>query len=285
MSRARLVVVEGNISAGKSTLARDIAEQLNYRLFLEPVIGNPYLSRFYADPRKYALRMQIWLLRQRFATYVKAWRHIGGTGQGAILDRSVFSDWVFAEKNRLDGNISRSGFIYYSELRLKMLAGLPRPDAVLYLDVSPAECFRRVHHLRQRAAEAGIPLDYLQGLAGCYHQLLDDLETKAAVGRAVQRALPSQPPPIDLNLLANVARLRELSKPSRKFEDDWTDDEADSSLSLEDATDFGLQTTSVEAVAVVAAKRCALAALDNKEPLDRKRGISALPHAGAPWES
>ena len=86
------------------------------------------------------------------------------TGQGVILDRSVFSDWVFAEKNRLDGTIDAAGFAYYEALRAQLLRGLPLPSVTLYLDVAPQVCFDRVHKLRGRDCESGIPLDYLAGL-------------------------------------------------------------------------------------------------------------------------
>lgn len=65
----RLIIVEGNISAGKSTLCRMLSDELNFALFLEPTIENPFLDKFYKEPRKFALPMQLWLLKQRYITY------------------------------------------------------------------------------------------------------------------------------------------------------------------------------------------------------------------------
>ena len=46
-----VVIVEGNIGAGKSTLCRQLAEKMNYTIFLEPTVGNPYLEKYYvSDP-------------------------------------------------------------------------------------------------------------------------------------------------------------------------------------------------------------------------------------------
>jgi deoxyadenosine/deoxycytidine kinase len=93
-------------------------------------------------------------------------------GQGVILDRSVFSDWVFAEKNRVDGTIDQQGFgetsfcvssnrfsfralrrsDYYMALRKQMLQNLPTPSITLYLDVSAETCFERVHNMRERVS-------------------------------------------------------------------------------------------------------------------------------------
>ena len=72
----KLVIVEGNISAGKSCLARDLGQLMGYRVFLEPTNTNPYLEKFYADPIKYALPMQLWLLKKRFVTYISAVKYI-----------------------------------------------------------------------------------------------------------------------------------------------------------------------------------------------------------------
>ena len=80
-SNAKMIVIEGNIGVGKTTLARSLSNQLKYRAFLEPALENPFLELFYADPHKYALKLQFWIFRQRYDTYVKAVRHMRATGQ------------------------------------------------------------------------------------------------------------------------------------------------------------------------------------------------------------
>lgn len=79
-SRGRLVIIEGNIGVGKSTLGRKMAKELGYKLFMEPTVENPYLEKFYADPHKYALKLQLWILKQRYLTYVEAVKHLMSTG-------------------------------------------------------------------------------------------------------------------------------------------------------------------------------------------------------------
>ena len=76
----QLVIVEGNIGVGKSTLACQLARQLDYRVFLEPTTKNPYLAKFYQDPKKYALKLQLWIFKQRFRTYIEATKHLVQTG-------------------------------------------------------------------------------------------------------------------------------------------------------------------------------------------------------------
>ena len=72
----QVVIVEGSIGVGKSTLACQLARQLDYRVFLEPTTKNPYLPKFYRDPKKYALKLQLWIFRQRFKTYLDAAEHV-----------------------------------------------------------------------------------------------------------------------------------------------------------------------------------------------------------------
>ena len=66
---------------GKTTLARKLSLELRYKLFLEPTVENPYLEKFYAEPNKYALPLQLWILRQRYQTYLEAAKHIIDTGE------------------------------------------------------------------------------------------------------------------------------------------------------------------------------------------------------------
>ena len=55
-------------------MCRELAKELGYELYLEPTVCNPYLEKFYAEPKKYALPMQLWLLKQRYLTLVNALR-------------------------------------------------------------------------------------------------------------------------------------------------------------------------------------------------------------------
>ena len=50
-----IIIIEGNIGAGKSTLSKQLAASMRYALFQEPTTGNPYLEKYYAQPKVYAL--------------------------------------------------------------------------------------------------------------------------------------------------------------------------------------------------------------------------------------
>jgi len=240
---ARLIILEGNISAGKTSLAKSLSKELGYQIFLEPTITNPYLTKFYADPKGYALIMQVWLLKQRFRTYVTALQHLLTSGGGIILDRSVFSDWVFAEKNRIDGNISPEGFTYYLNLRKQMLQTLPLPSDLVYLDVPASVCLDRVHKMRGRECESGIPIEYLEGLDQCYYAFLTYMQRKGTnvirmpwtqfgtVQQVADELMKSKPAPVEL-WMRDMERLRDFV---------FSDEKVSASMILPAPLSLGLQ--------------------------------------------
>ncbi|XP_065053439.1 deoxyguanosine kinase-like isoform X2 [Rhopilema esculentum] len=163
LTEGKLIILEGNIAAGKSTLSKRLGEYFNYVIFEEPAPKNPYLAKFYKEPRKYALKLQLWLFEQRYLMYINGLKHILETGQGVVLDRSVYSDLVFTNVIFEDGNMSHNGYQYYLNVREKAMENIPAPFAAIYLNVSPKVCFDRIVK-RGREYEQTIPLDYLDRL-------------------------------------------------------------------------------------------------------------------------
>ena len=167
--KCKLVIIEGNIGVGKTTLSHKLTTLLDYKLFLEPTSKNPYLEKFYAEPKKYALKLQLWIFQQRMHIYIQAVKHIFETGQGVLLDRSVFSDKVFADVGYADKNITPEGYAFYMNIRSRALKGLPIPHVTLYLDTDPEVCQQRIK-TRGRNCEKGIPVSYLQSLHDAYQE-------------------------------------------------------------------------------------------------------------------
>ena len=65
---------------GKTTLAKTLSTELSCKVFVEPATENPYLEKFYKQPNKFALPLQLWILQQRYHTYVNATKHVLNTG-------------------------------------------------------------------------------------------------------------------------------------------------------------------------------------------------------------
>lgn len=177
-----LIWVEGVIGSGKSTFSREIATRLDLRLVEEPVGNgegeeNPYLEKFYQDPKTYAFGMQVFLLHKRYAMQQLAAYEATGVGgyKGAILDRSISGDRVFAKLHVQEGNINELDWMTYNLAYSICCRSLLPPTLMVFLDVQPETAFRRMQK-RNRSAESGVPLDYLKKLHEGYQELLEEAE-------------------------------------------------------------------------------------------------------------
>lgn len=177
-----LIWVEGIIGAGKTTFAKEVAKRLDLRMIEEPVgkgegEENPYLEKFYKEPQKYAFGMQIFLLHKRYMMQRLAADEATGVGghAGAILDRSLSGDRVFAKLHLDAGNINQLDWETYEMAYNYMCRSLLPPTLFVFLDVQPQTAYDRMKR-RNRSAEAGVPLDYLTKLRDGYHDLLNEAE-------------------------------------------------------------------------------------------------------------
>jgi deoxyadenosine/deoxycytidine kinase len=172
-----LIWVEGVIGCGKTTFSREVGKRLNLRVIEEPVETNPYLEPFYKDPKKYAFGMQVYLLHQRYMMQRLAADEATGVGgaHGAILDRSLSGDRVFAKMHMQEGNIDKLDWETYEMAYNYMARNLLPPTLLIFLDVQPETAFDRMKK-RNRSAESGVPLDYLVRLRKGYQELLQEAE-------------------------------------------------------------------------------------------------------------
>jgi len=155
------IAVEGPIGAGKTSLARLLAERLGAELLLEQPGENPFLARFYQDMARYALPTQLFFLFQRA-------RQLETLAQPDMFGRPIVSDFLL-EKDPLFARVTLSAdeFALYQKIYDATRPRAPAPDLVVYLQAQPATLYERV---RRRAAdfERGIGEDYLALLAESY---------------------------------------------------------------------------------------------------------------------
>lgn len=156
----RLIALEGQIGAGKTTLGLKLAAGLNVPFYAELAskTTEKLLSRFYADKRRWAFAMQSHFITRRASMLTAMPR-----GAGGILDRSLYGDRVFAEVLHADGFMDEEEFATYNELFELLVALVPPPDLMVYLDCSIDVAMGRIHR-RNRPAEAAISRDYLEHL-------------------------------------------------------------------------------------------------------------------------
>jgi deoxyadenosine/deoxycytidine kinase len=163
-----LVLVAGNIGAGKTSLTERIGSRLGWWTGYESVSDNPYLSDFYADMRAWSFHLQIFFLGHRADQYLEASRD----ARPAILDRSIYEDaHIFARALHHLGNLGERDYLSYRHLYELVVAGLPRPDLLIYLKAPVRVLLDRIRR-RARNIETGISQEYLTLLDSFYDEWL-----------------------------------------------------------------------------------------------------------------
>jgi len=162
--------IAGLIGAGKTTLATTLAEHLGLPVYYEPVADQAYLEDFYRDTARYAFSTQIYLLNRRFQQHQEIiWR-----GTGAVQDRTIYEDAVFARTLVQQGLMEQRDYDTYLQLFRHMSNFMCRPNLIVYLDLSAETSLERVRS-RNRHVESGISLDYLQALRSNYEVFIGDI--------------------------------------------------------------------------------------------------------------
>lgn len=156
---SKLICVEGPIAAGKSKFAKELADELEMLYMpaanLDMIYINPYgydmrqldsqlpemcrsfdIKNFCENPNhSLVARMQIQMYMSRYSQHIDAIAHILSTGQGVVLDRCAYSDFVFLETMFNHGYISKEARSVYHEIKENTICELLKPHLVIYLDV------------------------------------------------------------------------------------------------------------------------------------------------------
>ena len=163
-----LVVVAGNIGAGKTSLTERIGARLGWWTGYESVSDNPYLPDFYADMRTWSFHLQVFFLGHRAEQYLEAARD----SRSSILDRSIYEDaYIFARALHHMGNLSERDYLAYRRLFELVVQGLPKPNLLIYLKAPVPVLIERIHR-RARNIETGISAEYLSLLDSFYDEWL-----------------------------------------------------------------------------------------------------------------
>lgn len=162
-ARYRYVVIEGPIGAGKTSLARKLAELGGHQIRLEDPAGNPFLERFYRDSARFALPAQLAFLLERVEEMRDiAQQEIGGAS--LIADFLPEKDALFARLTLADDELA-----LYRALSAHISMPRRTPDLVIYLQASPEALFSRIQK-RAIPMELQISDAYLRALCEIYSE-------------------------------------------------------------------------------------------------------------------
>ncbi|HHD11362.1 MAG TPA: deoxynucleoside kinase [Deltaproteobacteria bacterium] len=163
MATKRYIAIEGPIGVGKTTLAELLAAELGARTLLEDVDSNPFLPKFYEDPKKYAFQTQVFFLLSRYQQQREL-------SQYELFNTSVVSDYLFA-KDRIFAylNLDENELALYEQLYRLIDARVPKPDLVVYLQASSEVLIERIKK-RGKYYEQKITEEYLKRLVDAYNK-------------------------------------------------------------------------------------------------------------------
>ena len=149
------IVIEGPLGVGKTSLALKLAETLNAEALLEDAEENPFLRKFYQDPKKYSFQAQIFFLLRRYQ------RALDIT-QMDLFKRTMISDYLF-DKDRIfaRANLDDDEFWLYEQLFHLLRKRIKPPDLVIFLQATTDVLVERIRK-RDKKYERGISTKYLE---------------------------------------------------------------------------------------------------------------------------
>tara|TARA_Y100000310_G_scaffold274577_1_gene290644 strand:- start:1652 stop:2275 length:624 start_codon:yes stop_codon:yes gene_type:complete len=196
MDSAQIIILSGNIAAGKTTVGRIVTASLKACFVPEPVerwMADGMLQKFYENPTKTAYTFQTYVLNSRIEAYVIAldeWRkeHDGATPAIVVLDRWIEDDYIFASLAYENKQMSNGEFATYMQIhkRVKSAALLNSKNVTrVLINVSPSTCLER---LSSRKDPLDISPEYLAKLDEKHRQLIVSFTVDNELGTAEDTA-------------------------------------------------------------------------------------------------
>ena len=165
----RFIVVEGPIGVGKTSLARRLAHSFGSELILEQADENPFLERFYRNPRSAALQTQLFFLFQRT-------RQLEDIRQHDLFDTVRVADYLL-DKDRLFARLilDEEEFALYEQIYQRLAIDAPLPDLVIYLQAPVDVLLERIGR-RGIRYEQNIERAYLERLQEAYARFFHEYD-------------------------------------------------------------------------------------------------------------
>ena len=158
------IVIEGNIGAGKSTLVRMLAAETGARVVLEEFADNPFLPKFYADPKKYGFQLELSFLAERYRQLNSHLKQPELFSPTTIADYYFVKSLIFARVTLADDE-----FALYRQLFDIIWQHIPLPTLYVYLHSSLERLMSNIA-MRGREYEKNISPEYLTDIQQSYRE-------------------------------------------------------------------------------------------------------------------
>jgi deoxyguanosine kinase len=156
------ITIEGNIGAGKTTLAHMLARHFNARLILEEFADNPFLPKFYENPQQYAFPLELFFMAERYKQ-LKELIHTNDLFQSVTITDYLFTKCLLFAKI----NLPEEEYRLYQKLFEIIHQQLVQPDLLIYLH-APVSKLQQNIKKRNRSYEQSIPDEYLLNIQQTY---------------------------------------------------------------------------------------------------------------------
>jgi len=169
------ITIEGNIGAGKTTLAHLLAKHFNARLILEQFADNPFLPKFYENPQQYAFPLELFFMAERYKQMKDLLQ------QKDLFQNLTISDYLFTKCLLFSKiNLSDEEFRLYQRLFEIINQQLIQPDLLVYLHSSVNKLQENIRK-RKRPYEQNIPDEYLFNIQQTYTQYIKQHNLKTII--------------------------------------------------------------------------------------------------------
>ena len=160
------ITIEGNIGAGKTTLAHLLSKRLNARLILEEFADNPFLPKFYENQQQYAFPLELFFMAERYKQ-LKDLLQTKDMFQNITISDYLFTKCLLFAKV----NLPEEEFLLYQKLFDIINPQLVQPDLLIYLH-APVTKLKENITRRNRSYEQAIAPEYLFSLQETYTQYI-----------------------------------------------------------------------------------------------------------------
>ncbi len=160
--RYKYITIEGNIGAGKTSLATMLAKQFDAQLVLEQFADNPFLPLFYETPQRYGFPLELFFMAERFQQLKET------TGNSQLFRPNVIADYLFIKSLLFARiNLNEEEYKLYQRLFHYIYTTLPEPELLVYLHCEVPQLLKNIEK-RGRSYEKNIGSDYLQSIQDTY---------------------------------------------------------------------------------------------------------------------